>query len=89
MYHSEAGAKAVQLKVTKEAFKIGIVPQTFRSYYNGGGLFVDAGTFADKGVEILATYADPTNVEGGDQAAAVVYCKVGEGGALLTGPHPE
>ncbi|TVY52737.1 Biotin--protein ligase [Lachnellula cervina] len=89
VYHSEAGAKAVQLKVIKEAFKTGILPQTFRSYYNGGGLFVDAGKYADKGVEILATYADQTDVEGGDRPAAVVYCKVGEGGALLTGPHPE
>lgn len=89
VYHSEAGAKAVELKVIKEAFKTGILPQTFRSYYNGGGIFVDAGKYADKGVEILATYADQTDVEGGDRPAAVVYCKVGEGGALLTGPHPE
>ena len=89
VYHSEAGAKAVQLKVEKEAFKSGIVPQTFRSYYNGGGVFVDAGKLANKGVEILASYADPLDIEGGDGSAAVVYCKIGEGGALLTGPHPE
>jgi len=89
VYHSEAGAKAVELKVAKEAFKSGIIPQRFRSYYNGGGIFVDAGKFADKNVEILATYDDQTDVEGGDQPAAVVYCKFGEGGALLTGAHPE
>ncbi|TVY84576.1 Biotin--protein ligase [Lachnellula suecica] len=89
VYHSEAGAKAVEVKVNKEAFKSGILPQLFRSYYNGGGLFVDAEKYADKGVEILATYAEATDVEGGDQPAAVVYCKVGEGRALLTGPHPE
>jgi biotin--protein ligase len=89
VYHSEAGAKAVELKVDKEAFKSGVVPQTFRSYYNGGGVFVDAGKYASKGVEILASYVNPLDVDGGDSAAAVVYCKVGEGGALLTGPHPE
>jgi biotin--protein ligase len=89
VYHSEAGAKAVELKVDRENFKGGEVLQAFRSYYNGGGVFVDAGKYADKGVEILASYVQPLDVEGGDGAAAVVYCKVGEGGAVLTGPHPE
>jgi biotin--protein ligase len=79
----------VELKVDNESFKSGVVPQTFRSYYNGGGVFVDAAKYADKGVEILASYVNPLDVDGGDSAAAVVYCKVGEGGALLTGPHPE
>jgi biotin--protein ligase len=88
VYHSEAGAKAVELKVDKEAFKSGDVPQNFHSYYNGGGVFVDARKYVDKGVEVLASYVDPLDVEG-DGAAAAVYCKVGEGGALLTGPHPE
>ena len=89
VYHSEAGAKAVELNVEKDAFGSGIVPQAFQSYYNGGGVFVDAGKYVDKGVEVLATYAAPLDVEGGVNPAAVVYCKVGEGGALLTGPHPE
>lgn len=89
VYHSEAGARAVEVKVEKEAFKAGVVPQTFRSYYNGGGVFVDAATYKDKGVETLATYAETLDVESGDGGAAVVYCKVGEGGAILTGPHPE
>ncbi|CAG8977908.1 hypothetical protein HYALB_00001786 [Hymenoscyphus albidus] len=89
VYQSEAGAKAVKVQPNKEAFKSGVIPQLFRSYYNGGGLFVDAGKFADKGVETLATYVDPTDVEGGEGPAAIVYCKVGEGGAILTGPHPE
>lgn len=87
VYHSEAGAKAVSLKVEKEAFSSGILPSRFISYYNGGGLFVDAQKYADKGVQVLASYLDPVNVEGGD--AAMVYCKIGEGGAILTGPHPE
>lgn len=89
VYHSEVGAKAVELKVRKEAFKTGIIPQSFRSYYNGGGVFVDAGKFANKGVEILATYTDSLDVDGGEGPAAIVYCKIGEGGALLTGTHPE
>ena len=89
VYHSEAGAKVVELKVNKEAFKSGTVSDTVRSYYNGGGVFVDAGKYASTGVETLATYTDPLDVDGGDMPAAVVYCKVGEGGAVLTGPHPE
>ena len=87
VYHSEAGAKAVELKVEKGAFGSGVIPQSFRTYYNGGGIFVDAEKYSSRGVEILAKYADPLDVEGG--SAAVVYCKVGEGGVLLTGPHPE
>ncbi|KUJ20676.1 class II aaRS and biotin synthetase [Mollisia scopiformis] len=89
VYHSEAGARAVEVKVEKEAFKTGIVPQTFRSYYNGGGVFVDAAKYKDKLIETLATYGEALDVESGDGGAAVVYCKVGEGSAILTGPHPE
>jgi glutamine amidotransferase-like uncharacterized protein len=62
-------------------------PQTFKSYYNGGGTFVDAEKYSDRGVEVLANYAEPLDVEGG--SAAVVYCKIGSGGAIMTGPHPE
>ncbi|KAH7323648.1 biotin-protein ligase [Rhexocercosporidium sp. MPI-PUGE-AT-0058] len=87
VYHSEAGAKAVDVKVEKEAFNAAVIPQAFRSYYNGGGIFVDAKSYSDKGVEVLAAYSGDVDVEGG--SAAVVYCKVGEGGAILTGPHPE
>jgi biotin--protein ligase len=89
VYHSEAGAKAAELKVNKEAFKSDFTVKNFRSYYNGGGVFVDAGKYVDDGVETLASYVKPIDVKGGDGAAAVVYCKVGEGGAILTGPHPE
>jgi biotin--protein ligase len=89
VYHSEAGAKAVELKVEKESFKAAILPRVFRSYYNGGGVFVDADKFKDQGVEILATYAEPLDCIGGERAAAIVYRKVGDGGAILTGTHPE
>lgn len=89
MYHSEIGAKAAQLKVNGDAFGSLTVPATFKSYYNGGGVFVDAEKFSDKGVEILASYSEPLDVESGDSAAAVVYCKCGEGNVILTGTHPE
>ncbi|KAL2834238.1 biotin-protein ligase [Aspergillus cavernicola] len=89
VYHSEAGARAPELTVSKEALSTGVVPTSFRSYYNGGGVFVDAPSFADRGVEVLASYADRLNVNPGSGAAAVVYCPVGDGAAILTGPHPE
>ncbi|KAI9037987.1 biotin--[acetyl-CoA-carboxylase] ligase BPL1 [Aspergillus affinis] len=89
VYHSESGARAAELTVSKEALTAGIVPARFRSYYNGGGVFVDAASYADKGVEVLADYVEELNVDGGSGVAAVVYCKVGDGAAILTGPHPE
>lgn len=89
VYHSEAGAKAVGLDVSKDSFNVRTIPTHFRSYYNGGGVFVDAPKFKDKGVEVLANYSEELNVDPGEGAAAVVYCKVGDGAAILTGPHPE
>ena len=89
VYSSEAGAKAVELKVSKTSLAKGSLPEVFRSYYNGGGVFVDAPKFADKGVEILASYTEALKVDAGDGAAAVVYCKVGDGAAVLSCPHPE
>ncbi|TGO65352.1 hypothetical protein BOTNAR_0079g00190 [Botryotinia narcissicola] len=88
VYHSEAGAKAAEVKI-EGSLQNGNASQSFKSYYNGGGVFVDAGKFKDQGVETLATYVHPIDVDGGEDPAAVVYCKVGEGGAILTGPHPE
>ncbi|RHZ48507.1 biotin--[acetyl-CoA-carboxylase] ligase BPL1 [Aspergillus thermomutatus] len=89
VYHSEAGARAADLKVSKDVLNAGVVPDGFKCYYNGGGVFVDASLYADKGVEVLASYTEELNVDPGTGAAAVVYCKVGEGAAILTGPHPE
>ena len=106
-YASEHGAKAANLKVELDAFKEAgsgagasgsgeEVPETFVSYYNGGGVFVGADKLAKVGgkwedggkkVTVLARYLDPLAVEGGD--AAVVHIKVGEGNVVLTGPHPE
>jgi len=91
VYNSEAGARAVELKVNKTALSAsGASPsETFRTYYNGGGVFVDAGKLPDRHVEILASYTEKLNVDAGEGDAAVVYCKVGAGSAILTGPHPE
>jgi biotin--protein ligase len=88
-YQSEKGTRAAALEVVREALATGsgAVPERLRVYYNGGGVFVDAESFKDRGVEVVARYTDKLAVEGGD--AAMVYCKVGEGGALLSGPHPE
>lgn len=89
VYHSEAGARATELKVNKSALPdaAGKLPDGFRSYYNGGGVFVDAETLQDRGVEVLASYTDALHVDGG--SAAIIYRKVGEGGVILTSPHPE
>ena len=89
VYHSEAGARAVELKVFKESLGKLSLPDAFRSYYNGGGVFVDAPKYKDRGVEILASFVQELNVDAGEGAAAVVYCKVEQGGALLSCPHPE
>lgn len=90
VYHSERGARAAELKVDKTTLSTGSVPNLFKSYYNGGGVFVDAQKYRDQGVEVLASYTEPVAVDAGEgAAAAIVYCKIGEGAALLTGPHPE
>lgn len=88
VYNSEDGARAVRVKA--EPNVVGPEAKVFRSYYNGGGVFVDAETFKNRGVEVLATFEDQVAVDVGDGvAAAVVFCRVGEGRVLLTGPHPE
>jgi len=86
-YASESGARAPVLAVPalvdgEEAF-------SFRCYFNGGGVFVDAEKFRDHGVEVLANYEEELDVDGGEGKAAVIYRKIGEGGVVLTGPHPE
>lgn len=91
VYSSEAGARAADLKIHMDAFadvKEGL-KETFKSYYNGGGVFVDAKKLEGRGVEVLASYTEDLHVDAGEGAAAVVYRKIGEGHAVLTGPHPE
>ncbi|KAK4166774.1 biotin--protein ligase [Cladorrhinum sp. PSN259] len=91
-YHSERGARAAEILVRKGKFtELEDLPDIFKCYYNGGGVFVDADKLEAESekVQILAEYKDKLDVESGDIKAAVVYCKVGEGVAILTGPHPE
>lgn len=87
-YHSEKGARAAVLRVTKGAFEED-GPATFASYYNGGGVFVDAEKVTGRKVEVLASYDEELDVDGGESKAAVILCHVGDGKALLSGPHPE
>ena len=89
VYHSEKGAKATELKVDKTVLSSGAIPNVFKSYYNGGGVFVDATKYKNRGVEVLASYVEPIAIDSGEGTAAIVHCKVGKGAALLTGPHPE
>lgn len=91
VYASEAGARAVELQVNRTALgDAGVeLPETFRSYYNGGGVFVNGEDYRDRGVEVLASFGEKLAVESGGGKAAVVYCKVGDGNVILTGPHPE
>lgn len=84
VYDKEDGAKAASLKI--ESALPGVEGDV-KTYCNGGGIFVDADLMTDKGVEVLARFTDKVKVEGGD--AAAVYCKVGNGAAILTGVHPE
>ncbi|KAK6854271.1 biotin-protein ligase [Apiospora arundinis] len=89
-YHSEKGARAIKLNVRKDAFKsAGVVPDEVTTYYNGGGVFVPVGGKFGDDVEVLASYAADLDVDGGEEKAALVHCKVGLGSALLSGPHPE
>ncbi|KAL8898918.1 MAG: hypothetical protein Q9207_006459 [Kuettlingeria erythrocarpa] len=89
VYHSEAGARATQIRVSKTALTKGSVPDVFRNYYNGGGVFVDAPKYKDMGVEVIADYTEKLDVDAGEGSACVVYCKVGDGAAVLTSTHPE
>ncbi|ODV79548.1 class II aaRS and biotin synthetase [Suhomyces tanzawaensis NRRL Y-17324] len=84
VYESHKGARASMLSVNNELLPE--LPKTVYTYYNGGGVFVDAKKH--RNVEVLATYAEDVDVDDEDKAA-VVYCKVGKGDVLLSGPHPE
>jgi biotin--protein ligase len=84
VYDKEDGAKAAALKI--EGSLPGVM-EAVKVYCNGGGIFVDADSMADKGVTVLARFADKVKLEGGDVAA--VHCKVGNGAAALLGVHPE
>ncbi|KAG5981951.1 hypothetical protein E4U55_002485, partial [Claviceps digitariae] len=88
-YHSEKGARAAVLCVNRDAFEEQDLAETFASYYNGGGVFVDAAVVTGHKVDVLASYQDDLDVDGGHGKAALVLCHVGEGMAMLSGSHPE
>ena len=89
IYNSEIGARAVELKVHGQAVPSDATPEIFRCYYNGGGVFVNAPRYFNNGTEIIAEYTEDVNIDPGDGRAAVVYCRVGNGGAILCSTHPE
>ena len=91
-YQSEAGAKAVKLEVKLSAFRdLHLkLSSSIESYYNGGGVFVDADRYEREGnLEVLASYTDDLDCNSGEGKAAVIYRKIGQGAVLLTAPHPE
>jgi biotin--protein ligase len=85
VYHSEEGARAATVELAGN--HPGFSSNKFKLYCNGGGVFVDADKFSDRNVQVVARYTDELSVKGGN--AAVVYIKIGQGQAILTGPHPE
>lgn len=90
-YGSERGTRAARLRVDRGKFndaRVRSIPESVHVYGNGGGVFVGAEEM--HGVEVLAKYDEKIDVHaGGENAAAVVYISVGQGGVVLTGPHPE
>lgn len=76
-YRSERGARAAVIKAEKQTLRDRL-PDDFAVYYNGGGVFVDGIATGRGKVEVLASYKDDLDVDGGDEKAAVVLCHVGE-----------
>lgn len=85
-YASEKGARAARLTLSPELVQDKL-PTEMTCYYNGGGIFVDADDLKNKKVQVLASYRDELDVEGGK--AAVVQCSIGDGQVILSGTHPE
>lgn len=83
-YDNHDGARVVKLQVNSECLPN--CPSPVEIFYNGGGLFSNASKVKD--CTILARYAEETDIDDDDRAA-VVLCKLGNGNALLSGPHPE
>lgn len=87
-YGSHAGGRTPTLKINPETLP---EAEDFKCYFNGGPCFVDADEFVRDGVQVLARYEEPLDVESGDGSpnAAAVYRAVGRGAACLVGSHPE
>ena len=88
-YGSDRGTKAAKLRLKKKRLSAtNDLHDETRIYANGGGYFVHAARKV--GIEVLATYDDELNVKvEDDEPAAIVYSKIGDGAAILAGPHPE
>lgn len=88
VYQSHKGSRAVRLAVNTDILGPLGAQKHATVYYNGGGMFMDASQYG--GVETLARYEGPTDIEDAQQElAAAVYCKVGKGDVVLLGTHPE
>lgn len=86
VYESEAGARLVDVTLSK---KDGGEEKTARGlYWNGGGYFDGAEGMQSQGVRVLAWYSADAEGAGAGKPAAVL-CDVGEGRAILWGPHIE
>lgn len=96
-YGSHTSAVDARVSINVKALNpegVSDFPSSLKTYVNGGCLFVDADDYADQGVEVLARYTDELVVEGSNKQdtkapAAALYCKVGDGCAVVTGIHPE
>jgi biotin--protein ligase len=79
VYNSENGARSVSILLNKSQ-------KSIKTYYNGGGYFVDANKYDS--VKVICTYQD-RGLAMETNAAAGVQCQVGKGSAVLFGVHPE
>ncbi|KAI9030996.1 biotin-protein ligase [Phycomyces nitens] len=89
VYNSEKGARVVPIDLNPESLSTKDytgLPSSLKTYYNGGGYFVDAE--GKKDVEVLAWYNEKGLCQDKRPAAAVL-CHVGQGSAALMGIHPE
>lgn len=98
VYESDQGARLID--VSMEGQNEG--EKQWTTYYNGGGAFINAEQFKEQGVEILGRYVSDKNASNASSniqqhklkpeyegQAAIVYCKKGNGQAILYGTHPE
>lgn len=94
-YEHEGGARTGWLYLDDSVWgarKLSDSPNVISSYYNGGGVFVEADSLSAKGVEVLAHYNDDVEVvnhPNKELQPAAVYCQVQHGSAILFGTHPE
>ncbi|KAH8918057.1 class II aaRS and biotin synthetase [Atractiella rhizophila] len=82
-YETENGAKDLTISMERTLWRDvwADVPRNMKSYWNGGGCFIDA---EDENFKVLARYEDVQ-----DRPPAGVFCTVGKGAAILWGTHPE